>query len=68
MVKCSFCGNEVLRGTGKIFVKKEGAVFRFCSRKCEKNLLLLGRNPVKTRWTQAFAKAKQARASGKKTK
>ncbi len=66
MAKCSFCGCEIQRGTGKIFVKKEGAIFRFCSNKCEKNMLVLKRNPQKTRWTEAFARAKEISTSSKK--
>lgn len=68
MAKCSFCGNEIVRGTGKLFVKKDGTIFRFCSSKCEKNLLKLKRNPQKTRWTQAFAKFKQTMANAKQNK
>ena len=56
---CSFCGNAVKKGCGKMFVKNDGTVFTFCSQKCEKNLRDLGRDPKKTRWTEAFAKAKK---------
>ncbi|MAF89478.1 MAG: hypothetical protein CL963_03525 [Euryarchaeota archaeon] len=58
MERCSFCGTEIERGTGKIFVKKEGSLLYFCSNKCEKNLLKLGRNPVKFGWTRKYQKAK----------
>ena len=51
-MKCSFCGNEIRAGTGKIYVKKEGSTVFLCSKKCEKNLLKLRRNPRKTRWTK----------------
>lgn len=60
---CSFCGNEVEPGTGKMFVRKDGTVFFFCSSKCEKNLLDLGRVPRTVRWTRAAIQAK-ARAAG----
>lgn len=66
MAKCSFCGDEVIRGTGKIYVKKEGTMFRFCSSKCEKNLVKLERNPQYTRWTQAFSKYKETTGGTKK--
>lgn len=65
MPKCSFCGNDLKRGTGEMFVRKEGAVFFFCSSKCKRNLLSLERSPHKTLWTKTHAKEK---ALGKKEK
>ncbi len=59
MVKCEFCGNELARGTGKMYVKKDGRIFNFCSSKCEKNLLKLDRVPREHKWTQAFRKLKE---------
>ena len=32
---CSFCGNEIEPGTGKLYVKKDGTVFYFCKNKCQ---------------------------------
>ena len=57
MARCSFCGNDIEKGTGIIFVEKLGKVLHFCSTKCEKNHDL-GRKPKSTRWTQEFMKAK----------
>jgi len=54
---CSFCGNEIEPGTGKMFIRKDGTVFLFCSHKCQANLLKLGRVPRWTPWTQAFRRA-----------
>ncbi len=59
MVNCSFCGSIIERGTGKIFAKKDGTIFNFCSMKCEKNMMKLGRSPQKVKWTQAHHKAKR---------
>ncbi len=56
MPKCSFCGKEIEKGTGKIYVFSSGKVNNFCSMKCEKNLLKLKRKPVRTGWTEAFRK------------
>jgi large subunit ribosomal protein L24e len=53
---CSFCGNEIEPGTGKIFVKRDGKVLYFCSRKCEKNMLKLGRSPRRLKWTKYYRK------------
>ena len=57
---CSFCGNEIEPGTGKMFIKKDGTVYVFCSSKCQLNMLKLGRVPRWTPWTQAFRRAKGA--------
>jgi len=61
MVKCTFCQTSIPAGTGKMYVKKDGNIFYFCSNKCEKNLLKLGRNPRTTEWTGDYAKEKEAR-------
>lgn len=57
MAKCNFCGNEIEKGTGMMFVEKAGKVYHFCSSKCERNVNL-GRKPKHIRWTQEFKKQK----------
>ncbi|MBS3140166.1 ribosomal protein L24e family protein [Candidatus Woesearchaeota archaeon] len=54
MAKCTFCGQQIERGTGKMFVYVSGKIAYFCSNKCEKNLHKLKRKPLQTRWTQAY--------------
>ncbi|WP_094228184.1 50S ribosomal protein L24e [Methanolobus psychrotolerans] len=49
--KCSFCGKFLEPGTGKLFVKKDGSSYYFCSSKCESNFDL-GRLPRRTVWTE----------------
>lgn len=66
MVKCGFCGEDLPLGGGKLYAKKEGAVFYFCSGKCEKNQIKLGRKPAKTDWTEEHYKLKKILASEKK--
>jgi len=56
MAECSFCGEDIEKGTGKIFVKKDGKTFNFCSNRCEKNMLKLKRKPITTKWTKLFKK------------
>ena len=56
MVTCTFCGKEISQGTGKIFVKDNGQVLNFCSGKCEKNMIKLGRDSRKFKWTKFFVK------------
>ena len=51
-MKCSFCKKEIEKGTGKMIVHKTGKIDYFCSRKCEKNLIELGRNPVNFKWAR----------------
>ncbi len=57
MVRCSFCGTDIEKGTGIIFVERTGKVLNYCSTKCEKNVAL-GRKPKHVRWTQEFMKSK----------
>ena len=52
MAKCTFCGNNITPGTGKIFVQKDAKILYFCSMKCEKNMLKLRRKPITTRWSK----------------
>ena len=51
---CTFCGNEIEPGTGKMYVKKDGTILNFCSMKCQKNQLKLKRIPRRVRWTKNF--------------
>ncbi|MEM4296470.1 MAG: 50S ribosomal protein L24e [Candidatus Anstonellales archaeon] len=51
---CSFCSNEVKKGTGFMYVKADGSTAIFCSSKCKKNALKLGRIGRKLKWTKAF--------------
>jgi large subunit ribosomal protein L24e len=68
MVKCSFCGEDLKVGGGKIYAKKDGTTFHFCSNKCEKNLIEMKRKPVETKWTQAHHKLKNTLTSAKQEK
>ena len=61
MAKCSFCKASIEKGTGKIYVKKDGSILNFCSMKCEKNTLKLKRNPRKVKWVRKELKGKKAR-------
>ena len=66
MARCSFCGTDIERGTGKTVVQKDTTIVHFCTRRCEKNMLELKRNPLKVAWTLRFrqfrGKAKGAEA------
>lgn len=49
---CSFCGENITPGKGTMYVKNDGTVLYFCSSKCEKNMLDLGRKPENVEWTE----------------
>ena len=59
MAKCSFCSEEIEKGTGKMFVRNDGKLFHFCSSKCSKNMLKLKRKPAKVKWVTKKKKAKK---------
>src|SRR5258708_3005209 len=59
MKKCTFGGTQLPAGTGKMYVKKDARILYFCSRRCEKNMLKLGRNPRTTTFTAEAKKAKK---------
>ncbi|MBD3253592.1 MAG: 50S ribosomal protein L24e [Candidatus Lokiarchaeota archaeon] len=54
--KCSFCGNDIAIGRGVMFVKRDGTIHNFCSKKCRKAMLIYKKNPRKTRWTAHYGK------------
>ena len=56
MAKCSFCKSVIELGTGTMYVKKDSTILHFCTMKCEKNMLNLGRVPRFVKWTKSFEK------------
>ncbi|MEM2901581.1 MAG: 50S ribosomal protein L24e [Candidatus Bathyarchaeia archaeon] len=54
--KCSFCGRVFPQGTGMMYVKNDGALLYFCSSKCRKSVLRLGRDSRKLKWTSYHGK------------
>lgn len=55
---CTFCGASIEPGTGKMYVKKDGTTYLFCSNKCSKNMIEMGRVPRKVTWTAAYTARK----------
>jgi len=47
---CNFCGENIPPGRGKLFIKNTGKRLFFCSSKCEKNMVELGRKPRDVEW------------------
>ncbi|MCS7122987.1 MAG: 50S ribosomal protein L24 [Candidatus Aenigmarchaeota archaeon] len=48
-MKCNFCNSELKFGSGKMFIKNSGAIFYFCSSKCEK-YFFMNKDPKKLKW------------------
>lgn len=67
-MKCSFCGIEIEKGTGKLFYFKTGRMMSFCSMKCEKNTLKLERKPREQRWTEQYKTFKGKQETEEKSK
>jgi len=61
---CTFCGVEIEPGTGRMYVRKDGVTYNFCSSKCFKNLVQLGRVPRRVTWTRYYEHEKQVRLKG----
>ncbi|MFP4401735.1 MAG: 50S ribosomal protein L24e [Candidatus Nanoarchaeia archaeon] len=60
---CSFSGKELKPGFGKMYIKDNGQILYFENRKSEKNMLKLGRDNRKFKWTKA---SQNLRAAQKK--
>jgi large subunit ribosomal protein L24e len=58
MTICDFCKKSIPAGTGKKYVMKSGKIIDFCSNKCEKNMLKLGRKARTTKWTGEYHRVK----------
>ena len=52
MPKCSFCNNNIEAGTGVLLIRNDDKILRFDSRKCEKNMIKLGRDSRKVGWVK----------------
>ena len=59
MAKCVFCGTNIQRGTGMMYVKVDGRVMNFCSKKCEKSVLKFNKKPRETKWTEEYQSVKK---------
>lgn len=58
MTKCTFCSKELEKGTGKSLIQTDGRILFFCSSKCEKNMLKLGRKARNLKWASKTKKKK----------
>ena len=51
MPYCSFSNEEIPKGTGEMYVLRDGTVLHFCNSKCQKNYVKLRREGRRTKWT-----------------
>ncbi|EQB69570.1 50S ribosomal protein L24e [Cuniculiplasma divulgatum] len=59
--ECSFCGTEIEPGTGMVYIRRDGAIINFCSKKCRVNQTKLKRVPRKVKWTREYQNLKAIR-------
>ena len=52
----SITGDEIEPGTGMMFVRRDGSIMWFKNSKARKNMVKLGRNSRKVKWTRHFVK------------
>ncbi|MCX6815989.1 MAG: 50S ribosomal protein L24e [Candidatus Aenigmarchaeota archaeon] len=50
MPKCSFCSKQIEQGTGMTVIKNDGKLLHFDSKKCQKSMLKLHRDPRNIKW------------------
>ncbi|MEK6899073.1 MAG: 50S ribosomal protein L24e [Nanoarchaeota archaeon] len=63
MAKCIFCGCEQADFKGTFLLKNDGTIAYYCSDKCRKNHLKLGRDKTRLKWTEAYRIAKTKRTN-----
>lgn len=62
--QCSFCANEIEPGTGIMYIKRDGAVYYFCSGSCRKHQFKLNRVGHRLKWTRAHILKRESAKSG----
>jgi large subunit ribosomal protein L24e len=55
MPYCTFSNDDIPKGTGEMYVQKDGTVLYFCNSKCRKNYLKLHREGRLVKWTNKEA-------------
>lgn len=66
VVKCVFCGKEQDDYKGTYLITNDGIMHYYCSLKCRKNHLKLGRDKRKLKWTNAFYESRTKRDAAEK--
>jgi len=60
ILKCSFCGQDFPHPQGLTYVKNDGSLLHFCSRRCKVSLLNFRRDARKIKWTAYYGKKEKA--------
>merc|ERR1712189_36881 len=60
---CNFSGYKIYPGHGKRFIRIDGKLFNFLSKKSERSFLMK-RNPRKISWTVLYRKAQERNTRG----
>jgi len=68
MPRCSFSGQEIPKGRGIMYVKKDGTIYYFYSSKEKKNFLNLNREGRRQKWTPASREFKKGQAKKEESK
>ena len=50
MAKCSFCNKNIEPGTGVMYVRNDGKIFRFDAKKCESAMIKFSRDSRNVKW------------------
>jgi large subunit ribosomal protein L24e len=64
-MKCVFCGKDESLHKGMSVIFNDGSVNYYCSSKCRKNSLRLGRDRRRIKWTEAYRLKMQKEAGAK---
>jgi large subunit ribosomal protein L24e len=62
MTKCVFCGKESSPYKGVHLIKNDGSVNFYCSSKCRRNSINLGRDKKKIKWTTFYTENRERMA------
>ena len=66
-MKCSFCGEEVGKGKGILFARRDGSLLYFCKSKCRINFNM-GRKTTKLKWTLRKEEGKESKSKKEEKK
>lgn len=66
LARCVFCGKQQEDYQGTYLIKNDGTMNYYCSSKCRKNHLKLGRDKRKLKWTMAFHESRVKRYASEK--
>lgn len=66
LARCVFCGKDYEDYVGTYLIRNEGTAVYYCSLKCHKNHLKLGRDKRRLKWTAAFYESRTKRYASEK--